>query len=301
MIIKKHRIFSIDKYLGFINKDKKIYICVPFNEENFDTLKTKSEIKEYEIGRKTLPIVCGPITRFNCHGKEIVHKNKEKEDRVFERDYHVVDWHGNDHYGTCFQTRKCYPKTIIDPPLEEIILDSAVIRSDLISVSDKDRLVHVVNMFLELFGYCEVLDETENPINKDIKIKTISWKILPPGKYPWDKAEKELENYFKNATLKNKRVLKNRHKAISDNNPDFMAIGQDSFNGYVVYGFIAKNLYVFESNRINNATYIFKGKWEETSKLTKRDVIKGRLCYKRLIHSEEWNEKIDNILNEEEI
>ena len=301
MIIKKSRIISIDKYLEFVKLDKKIYIGVSFNEENFNTLKKKCNIQQYDVGRKIVPIVCGPVTRFNCDGKEIVYKDKEKEERVFERSYHVIDWHGNHHYGTCFQTRMCYPKGIINPPLEEIILDSEIIRSDLINVSNKDRLTHIVNMFLEIFSYCELLDENEKPINKDIKLKTVSWKILPPGKYPWDKAEKELLNYFENIPEKKKRVLINRHQIISNYKPDFMAIGQDSFNGYVVYGYINKNLYFFESNQINNATYLFKGKWEDASKLSKIDIIKGKLCYKSLIHSKEWEKKIKDIFNSEEM
>ena len=87
----------------------------------------------------------------------------------------------------------------------------------------------------------------------------------------------------------------NRHKVIAEHNPDFMAIGQDSFSGYVVYGYENEDIYVFESDQINNATYIFKGKWEEASKLTKRDIIQGKLCYLRLIHSKDWEGKIDKL------
>lgn len=295
MIIKKSRIFSFDKYFEFMKSDTSIYVSAPVNDVNMDILKKKCRISQYEIGMKIIPMACGPITKFNCNGKEIVYKDKEKEERTFERDYHVVDWHGEDHYGTCFQTRECYPKGIIVPPLEGLILDTQMIRSELISISHKDRLLHIVNMFLELFGYCEVLDEYEKPINKDIQIKTISWKILPPGKYPWDKAKKELNHYFKDAPERNKRVLMNRHKVIAEHNPDFMAIGQDSFSGYVVYGYENEDIYVFESDQINNATYIFKGKWEEASKLTKRDIIQGKLCYFRLIHSKDWEGKIDKL------
>ena len=31
---------------------------------------------------------------FNLYGKELVHKEMEKESREIERDYHIVDWHG---------------------------------------------------------------------------------------------------------------------------------------------------------------------------------------------------------------
>lgn len=42
-------------------------------------------------------------------------------------------------------------------------------------------------MFLEIFGYCEIFDEEEKVLSSDIQIKSISWEILPPGEYPWDK------------------------------------------------------------------------------------------------------------------
>lgn len=45
------------------------------------------------------------------------------------------------------------------------------------------------------------------------------------------------------------------------------------FSGYVVYGFIPKSLYIFESNEPYNATYVFKGKWEDAFKLSKCDII----------------------------
>lgn len=46
---------------------------------------------------------------------------------------------------------------------------------------------------------------------------------------------------------------------------------------YVVYGFTALNLFIFESNEINNATYAFRGDWEAASKLTKTEVLSGHV------------------------
>ena len=77
-----------------------------------------------------------------------------------------------------------------------------------------------------------------------------------------------------------------------------MAVGEESFNGYVVYGYTERNVYYFESNEPNNATYVFIGEWEEASKLTKRDIIMGKLCYKRLIHTKKWEKNISMIMNE---
>jgi len=232
------------------------------------------------------------VTRFNLYGKELIHKEMEKEHREIERDYHIVDWHGTDHYGTCFQNRMCYPKEYIFPPLSRIIRDSGKLRSELLTKADVELLKHTINMFLEVFGYCEIVDKDENPIGQKIKIKEVSWRILPPGKYPWERAEKALDDYFEKAPGKNKEVLRNNHKTFAKYEPDFLAIGENSFNGYVVYGYTNKNLYVFESNQVGNATYVFKGDWENASQLTKHDIIKGNLCHKRIVHAKTWEKTV---------
>ena len=59
--------------------------------------------------------------------------------------------------------------------------------------------------------------------------------------------------------------------------PEFCVLGAQNFFGYVVYGFPTMNLYIFESNGINNATYAFRGDWEAASMLTKMEVLSGGL------------------------
>ena len=103
MIIKKSRINSVDKYFANIAEDKEVYVSVPADENNIDLLKMDGCLD----GTCVVPQPIGPVTRFNLYGKELIHKEMEKEHREIERDYHIVDWHGTDHYGTCFQNRMC--------------------------------------------------------------------------------------------------------------------------------------------------------------------------------------------------
>lgn len=42
-------------------------------------------------------------------------KDLPKETRYIEHEYHIVDWHGGDHYGICGQERKCYQRIRIQP------------------------------------------------------------------------------------------------------------------------------------------------------------------------------------------
>ncbi len=291
MILNKKRIINLDKYIRNISNTEELYICVPINEKN------KEKIEEvYDEGLEFVPEILGPITEFNLLGKEIVNKDKPKEDRIFHRRYHVIDWHGHDHYGTCYQIRECYQRDKILPPLETIIYDKKLIRSNLISIKEKVRLKLVINIFLEIFGYCEILDKNKNSISKDLKIKKVEWDILPRGKYPWN-VKNRLKEYFNKIPIKNKEIIKSRSKIISDYNPNFLAIGKSSFRGYIVYGFTKLNIFIFESKEINNATYVFKDEWESVSKLTKKDIIEEEKCYKRIIHDKNWKKEIANLLD----
>ena len=90
MIIKKSRINSVDKYFANIAEDKEVYVSVPADENNIDLLKMDGCLD----GTCVVPQPIGPVTRFNLYGKELIHKEMEKEHREIERDYHIVDWHG---------------------------------------------------------------------------------------------------------------------------------------------------------------------------------------------------------------
>lgn len=292
MIINKKRIRFVDKYINFVAEGQELYVCVVADDRNKEILKQKGMFAEYPIGAAIIPTVIGPVTDFNLKGKFEVCKDKTKEYREFERAYHITDWHGNEHSGTCFQTRFCYPKRFIAPPLERLTMGKDFITSRILVKEDVDLLKHIINMFLEIFKSCVIVDNNRKPITKSIKMKPVQWKILPPGEYPWYRAEKELDSYFEKMPKKNRILIERRHRIITENKPDFMAIGEDSFNGYVVYGYNDKKIFIFEPNEPNNATYVFKGEWEEASKLTKKEIIFGNLGHRRLIHTREWERKL---------
>ncbi len=291
MIINKKRIINLDKYIKELSAIEEFYICVPLNEENKEKLKEK-----YDEGLEFVPEILGPTTKFNLLGKERINKNKPKKERTFERRYHVVDWHGHHHYGTCYFSRECYQRDKILPPLETIIYDKELIRTNLILKKEEIRLKLVINIFLEIFGYCEILDKNKNSISKDLEIKKVEWDILPRGRYPWDIRDR-LKEYFNKIPIKNKEIIENRNVIISEYNPNFLAIGKSSFRGYIVYGFTKLNIFIFESKEINNATYVFKDEWESVSKLTKKDIIEEDKCHKRIIHDKNWKKEIENLLD----
>lgn len=292
MLIQKKRVQNIQKYLDHLNSQmiNKFYIQVSNNIDNFEKLRNINH--EDIIGKTIIPTPIGPITRFNANGKELIQKNLPKEKRWFQRDYHVVDWHGNDHSGTCSVSRMCYPKKWILPPEEEIIFTQNSIKSMPLHIKEVNRIKHVINMFLELFGYCEIVDSKAIPISSHI-IRRVPWKILPPGEYPWEKIEAEL--HINRTFNSKKRSIEHNVQVLNSYHPNFFAMGIDNFNGYIVFGYPNKNLYVLESMELNNATYIFKSDWQELSKISKKQILAGNLYYKRIIHSPQWEEQIKSL------
>lgn len=295
MIIQKKRINNVDTYIERIGNVEKFYVCVKNNTENCQILKQKDICTEVISGTEFVPGPVGPATLFNANGKRLVRKDLEKEPRIIEHDYHITDWHGQDHYGTCYQTRMCFPVEQILPPCEKIIIENTIIRSEVLEKNQAERIKRIINIFLEIFGICEIVDIDYEPISSRI-VRTVPWTILPPGKYPWDRAKVLLKKYFDTVPESKRNTIQRRHKILSEYEPDFLAIGTESFRGYVVYGYTGRDIYCFESNEPNNATYIFKGSWEEASQLTKSDIISGNLCYKRLIHTQNWEKHICRVM-----
>ena len=189
-------------------------------------------------------------------------------------------------------------KEFEEPTCIELMINESVIKSKNIiyDESNFDLIKIIMNIFLEIFGEFEIWDLNSLPVEKQIKIKRVPWTVLPKGKYPWEKAKVFLKEFLDRVPEKQRKIISNRQKTISQYEPDFMAVGGEEFWGYVIYGFEKKNLFVFESNQINNATYIFKGEWEDASSLTKREIISRDLCEKRIIHTENWENTIQKLL-----
>lgn len=296
MIIGKS-IKNVDKYLANLSEGELFYVALR-DAKNYskNLLKYGLDVKTLEDGQSFLPRPVKSSTKYNSNGKIVIDKSA-KEERIFERSYHVVDWHGNDHYGTCYQSRMCYKRKFIEPLEIELTYLNGFIVSPILKNCEKDKntIKHIINMFLEMFGNCEFLTGDFNTKGTKV-IKRLYWTVLPKGEYPWEKAKEHLDVILDSVPSRYKPIINNRHRIISSKVPDFMAIGDQGFYGYVIYGFTKKRIYIFESNQPDNATYVFKGDWEDASKLTKREILSSNLCEKRLIHNKNWESSIENIL-----
>jgi hypothetical protein len=306
MIIEKSNIRTIPRELKSLTKGTHINIGYSI-DENPKTIKILQAAGFQKIipGMTVLPSAkMGPRCKYNAEGKEIVHRDRPKETYFQEREWEWKQFHGDDRITkskTIYIPRERYPRSTNPPPSVELSIANEGGRLIVVAPPIKfnadqpDLLIHTINIFLELFGCAEILDQDKQSIIRG-KVKRLNWQVLPRGKYPWERLEKDLKPIIDERPEMNRRPIRERFALMNSFDPEFTAIGRAGFHGYVIFGYPKKKLYVLESSYYGNATYVFQEGWEELSQLTKAEIIHGELQHARVIHDDSWKHEVKKIL-----
>jgi len=311
MKIAKKKILKLNNNLPKSAFGKTFIPAVILNiDENKDKLSKLGFSENLEIGETLLPAPIGPTTRFNALGKEVPDKTKPKETRYREIEWCWEQWAGYGRTETVCDNRlvpyERWQRIFFAPPSIELTISQnkdglitlTAPKSKFMKENESDA-VHKINIFLEIFGVCEILDKNQVPLVKTTK--SLNWTILPPGKRPWSEQKKFLKPLLDLITDKRSNpVLQSRLEDVNSLNPEFTAIGNQGFSGYVIFGFPKKNIYILESAFYGNAIYAFNDNWEDLSKKTKAEIIQGKLQIDRITHNGErtnWMERIKELLN----
>jgi hypothetical protein len=307
MYICKKRIRNIGRYVRNFRTGQQIILSIAVNQIEPGILQKIGFSDKLEPGETVLPSPIGPISDFNASGKDIVHKDQDMETVYRQSEWKWNEFRGRDN--TVEMSKivdvpyKRYPRTFIKPPSIELRL-STDNNGNLLVISptleykkeNENVLLHVVNLFLEIFNICEIRNNKLESIIKS-PVKRLNWEILPKGRQPWEKLKVILDEFRESTAEGNKAVIDKRFESINIHNPDFVALGKAGFSGYVVFGFSDKNLFMLESNQTNNATYIFEDNWEHLSALSKAEILSKNLHKDRIIHREGWFNEINRVLH----
>jgi hypothetical protein len=298
MRIQKTRILSLNNNLPGIAEGTELVFTVPLSEVSPLKLQRIGFSPKLGTGEKVLPSILGRISSRNAEGSIIKHKNKPMETCYRQREWRYKQWHGRDRREVTEIVNvpyKRYQRTFIPPPAVELIIvelpdgrkavatDKAV-RLDL---QNPKEVLHCINLMLELFGLCDVLDKNLVPTGT-IPTISLNWQVLPPGEMPWSTLEPHLKRVLNAQKNGARPVVEHRLKEINRYKPTFSAVGHGGFAGYVVFGFPDRDLYVFECARYGNATYVFEGNWKELSKLSKAEILSQERQKARFIHQANW-------------
>lgn len=297
MIINKKRIYNVNEYTALFEVGSLIHVVCGASEIGHSRLRSVGFTAALAVGETILPKSVGPVSRFNAYGKEFVHNNQPKESRSFSR--WMTDWHGGYHIADYFLD--CYPRTFIEAPAIEMSIveidGEKYVTSEGIqnATGNQELLRNTINLFLELFGQCELLDENMGSAVCDIPVKRVNWQILPEGECPWQKLALLAGG---SGDLNNLKGVSEKYRieTVLKFKPDMLVYGTGGFSGYMVFVFKNKNLVVMENIRYGNATYIFEGDWEAVSQLSKGEIIQQKLMKDRLQHGKSWRREIEKII-----
>jgi hypothetical protein len=306
MIIQQKRVRTLKGKLPGTRKGSQLVVGARLFPALTSRLRAIGFPEDANVGDAVLPAVIGTITQFNAHGGVLIHRDQPKETA-----YRMVEWHWKEFRGR-YDTEDMskfvdvpyerYPRTEIPPPSVELkIAVTADGQRVLVSPpmtftsNDDENLIHVVNLVLEVVGFCEIFTANLEAIIL-APLRRLNWKLLPPGKRPWKQLRPDVMQVISRAKKGNRPVIEHRLEAINAYGPDFVAVGLAGFAGYVVFGFTERNVFVFESIYMDNATYVFGDNWENLSKLTKMQVLDNNLHHDRIYHRVGWDDRIRVLL-----
>ncbi len=293
---------SLTQILKISGSAKQVRFTVAIDELDKALLSKLGFSKNPDIGECLIPTVLGKYTAFNANGNTKIRKDLPMEPETIMYYGASRDWHGGIHHGIRTRTINKYPREYIAAPSEIFqileIDNKKFISSSELNLDDieETRNVHVSNIMLECFNAFEIFDVDKQTIVGPT-LKRLQWDILPKGEYPWEKSKPIIDKVINQIDKKDKKVIEYRMRSISLRNPDFLATGRGGFNGYFVYGFSSKGVYVLESIHLDNATYIFNSDWESLSQLSKNDIINSNLPHTRIIHNKKWGYSVGRAID----
>lgn len=296
MNISKVRIINPQRYLHALHPEAQFYIAVPVAEEDLRLLM------QYGINAgqpPRIPIPRRSATCLNADGKWVPLKDQPKKSRFFVRAYHLKDWQGNDLFGTYVQERQCYQRKLVPPTECAFTIEDGVLYSELLknNAESMERIKMVMNIALEMVGRFEIRTADKVPALPPVKQVEVPWEILRAGTRDTEQLRSYIAKTVEKKPEAQKVAIIKRHEHLQKMRPEFVVLGMQNFFGYVVYGFPEKNLFIFESNEINNATYVFRGDWEAASRLTKMEVLSDSLQEARIYHTEQWKHNMAKLSN----
>lgn len=297
--MKKTRIINIERYLIGFKQEEKIRIGTKVNKENIGLIKRIGFNPQLQVGETVIPN--GELSKKaleNVEGKYIIRKDLPKETAERYSEWPVTDWGGNEHWVSGFIPYQRYQRQHLAPTLYEMMLiedsnnDKWIVSGELINIEKNyNTIKDIANLFLSIFGECEVLNQQfEKPIKK---IRTLSWEILRQGEITKERINSIINE---NVSKSKKNMYKRNVQKLLETCDETIAIGKQEFRGYIVFEYKKKNITVLESFMPNNATYILGEDWESISKLSKTEVLNQKLYKKRIYHYSDWEEKISKII-----
>ncbi len=306
MHIENRRVNNILSRLAGVPQNGALRIVFLIDQDSQHKLTRIGFTDTPSNGDTLLPFPIGSVSRFNSEGKWLLHRNKPKESRYIRTVWwQWKQWAGGgeveEHEDFRDIFRNCYPRELISPPSIEISYLEIDEKSFIVSrvfhhnPEEHEIIRHTVNLFLELFGSCDLVQADLTKFAEPA-IKRLGWRLLPPGEDPWPHVERYL-NLLKKRSEATATVIADRQETIRAYLPNEIYMGEGGFSDYLAYVFSTKNLVILESIQKGNAIYVFGKNWQAFSQLTKAEILNNKYHLARIIHSQGWKRKLAELMS----
>ncbi len=296
MRIEVKRIRSVRNWLASIGDGASFRVTHPGNGGYLR--KRLGLAVEAPSGTLILPSISGRISRYNAEGRWVLLRDLPKVSRYVR----TVRWSWTTYDGVEHSDFKdifgfCYQRDFISPPSVELEFRENAIQCLAVSPElqntekNAEKNAHIINLLLELFGSCEVVQADLATIPSPI-LKKANWRLLPSGAHPFDQIKVHVELAVRHMSEGTCSVILDRQKTLEEFGPEEKWVGEGGFNDYVAYVFKSYGLVVLESLRRDNAIYVFADNWQAVSKLTKAEILQDGLHHSRIVHVDGWKFKL---------
>ena len=254
------------------------------------------------IGETILPSIVGRASRFNAEGGYTLLRNLPKETYYQERVWEWEDWGGNHHSKIVYIPHQRFQRQPIPAPAEELTLVEiagrpiSVTKMLTYSPENHSEIKHLLNLMLELYGECEVLqNDLAAILPRDVR--RLNWDVLPPGEYPFERVMARMTDMLANQSVNKRTIYLDRVTKLSALGAQLIAYGRAGFSGYLVFQSPIPGVFLLESLHYGNATYVVRNDWEAITSLSKAEILDGNHHEDRIVHGAEWQNQITQYFN----
>ena len=215
-------------------------------------------------------------------------------------------------YGTHthYQDREIYQQQIFEPrnfPIKVEILNSPGVENVLVkfevgqtldrrAAGFDDELLFCLNLLQENAGVSGVFPSNAT---RDDFIGTVQldWEVFPPGNAAQLMASMTAGRSA--LTVDRARTIAERLELFAKLPIEKLFKGSNSFGSYIG-ALYAKNLVVFENMNYGNALYVLYDNWEDVSKRSRLELLRGTTkSFDRFVHTDGWEDRFQDHMEAE--
>lgn len=274
-------------------------------------LGLKHDGTAFEIAGKIMPAASvGKFAARNRMGWEVKRTDLPKITKTFSWESPNFGDGATYGYHTHYRDREVYQVQYFEPRLFSIEVellnspgvDTALVKFKIDQVLDRkvetfEEDVHfALNLLQESTGAAGVYssDATREDF---IGTVLLDWEVFPPGS-----ADELIASFTKHAgglSPEKAGIVAARVKLFNKLPVEHLIRGAGSFGSYVG-ALYADDLVVFENMNYGNALYVLYADWQDVSKRSRLDLLRGTSeSFDRIVHAEGWETKFTELIEAE--